>query len=120
MGVMFPGQLKLYLWKVVSDFPIKFHEFIFLTGRGKCSFLHSSDSVSSAVTLFEHGIIGTSPIQPQLGFTIETLCFYRQLRRVCPRFSLDAFAKALNFYHAVSNQKLAIRDLNLICLVVTP
>jgi hypothetical protein len=85
---------------------------ILLTGRGKRSFLHSSDSVSSALTLLEYGVIGTTPIQPQLGFTIDTLRFFRQLRRVCPRFSLDAFAKALNFYHAVSNEKLAIRDLN--------
>ena len=111
MGVMFHGKWKLFRWKVVSDFQFEFHVLIFLTGRGKRSFLHSSDSVSSAVTLLEYGVIGTSPVQPQLGFTIETLRFYRQLRRVCPRFSLDAFAKALNFYHAVSDKILAIRDL---------
>ena len=109
----------MFLLKVVL-ISIEFLVFIFLTGRGKRSFLHTSNSVSSAVTLLEYGIIGTSPLQPQLGFTIETLRFYRQLRRVCPRFSLDAFAKALNFYHAVSNKMLAIRDLNLILLVGTP
>lgn len=112
-GVMFHGRWKLFFSKVVL-ISIEFLVLIFLTGRGKRSFLHTSDSVSSAVTLLEYGIIGTSPLQPQLGFTIETLRFYRQLRRVCPRFSLDAFAKALNFYHAVSNKMLAIRDLNLI------
>ena len=112
MGVMFHGKWKLFRWKVVSDFQFEFHVLIFLTGRGKRSFIHSSDSVSSAVTLLEYGIIGTSPLQPQLGFTIETLRFYRQLRRVCPRFSLDAFAKTLNFYHAVSNIILTIQDLN--------
>ena len=120
MSVMFHGQWRLFLWKVVSDFLFEFLLLIFLIGRGKRTFFHSSSSVSSAITLLEYGIIATSPIQPQLGFTIEILCFYRQLRRVSPRFSLDAFAKALNFYHAVSNIMLAIRYLNLIFLVVTP
>ena len=109
----------MFLLKVVL-ISIEFLVLIFLTGRGKRSFLHTSNSVSSAVTLLEYGIIGTLPLQPQLGFTIETLCFYQQLQHVCPRFSLDAFAKALNFYHAMSNKMLAIRDLNLILLVGTP
>ena len=112
MGDMFHGLWKLFLLKVGPDFPFEFFVLIPLTGRGKRTFLHSSDSISSAVTLLEYGVIGTTPIQPQLGFTIETLRLYRQLRRVCPRFSLDAFAKALNFYHAVSNQMLLIQDLN--------
>jgi hypothetical protein len=60
------------------------------------------NAVSSAVTLVEFGIIPASPEQPKLGFSIGTLAFYRQLRRVSPRFSLDAFSKALNHYHSVS------------------
>ena len=108
MGCMFLGQWKLFLWKVVSDFQFKFSVLIFLTGHRKCSFLHSSNSVPSAVTLLEYGVIGTSPIQPQLGFTIKTLCFYQQLWCVCPHFSLDTFAKALNFYHAMSTKMLVI------------
>ncbi|PPQ89029.1 hypothetical protein CVT25_003943, partial [Psilocybe cyanescens] len=74
-----------------------------LTGRGARSFFQTS-AVSSAVTLVEFGIISTSPKQPKLGFSIETLRFYRQLRCVSPRFSLDAFAKALNHYHAVPHR----------------
>ncbi|PPQ94788.1 hypothetical protein CVT25_008390 [Psilocybe cyanescens] len=60
-----------------------------------------SVEVSASVTLVECGIIPTSLEQPQLGISIETLHFYRQLRWVCPCFSINAFAKALNFYHAV-------------------
>lgn len=73
----------------------------FLIGRGIRTFFHSSTAVSAAVTLVEFGVIATSPEQPKLGFSIETLRFYQQLRRVSPRFSLDAFAKALNHYHYV-------------------
>jgi hypothetical protein len=63
------------------------------------------NAVSSAVTLVEFGVIPASPEQPKLGFSIGTLSFYRQLRRVSPRFSLDAFSKALNHYHSVSSRK---------------
>ena len=73
-----------------------------LTGRGFRSFSHMSNAVSSAVTLVEYGVIPASPEQPKLGFSIGTLAFYRQLRRVSPRFSLDAFSKVLNHYHSVS------------------
>jgi hypothetical protein len=60
------------------------------------------NAVSCAVTLVEFGVIPASPEQPKLGFSIGTLAFYRQLRRVSPRFSLDAFSKTLNRYHSVS------------------
>ena len=64
------------------------------------------DAVSSAVTLVEFGVIPASPDRPKLGFSIGTLAFYRQLRRVSPRFSLDAFSKVLNHYHSVSAKKI--------------
>lgn len=73
-----------------------------MTGRGTHSFSHMPHAVSSAVTLVEFGVIPSSPEQPKLGFSIGTLAFYRQLRRVSPRFSLDAFSKVLNHYHSVS------------------
>ncbi|PPQ87404.1 hypothetical protein CVT25_007989, partial [Psilocybe cyanescens] len=104
-------------------------EVISLEGRGHRLFLFTTDATSAAVTLVESGIIPVSPDQPRLGFTIESLRFYRQLRRsgiipvspdqprlgftieslrfyrqlrcVCPRFSINAFAKALDFYHAI-------------------
>ncbi|PPQ92047.1 hypothetical protein CVT25_005115, partial [Psilocybe cyanescens] len=56
-------------------------EIISLEGRGNRSFHFSSDSKSAAVTLVESGVIPASPEQPRLGFTIESLRFYRQLRR---------------------------------------
>jgi hypothetical protein len=74
-----------------------------LTGRGIRSFSHKPNAVSSAVTLVEFGVIPASPEQPKLGFSIGTLAFYRQLRRVSPRFSLDGFSKVLNHYHSVSS-----------------
>ncbi|PPQ92048.1 LOW QUALITY PROTEIN: hypothetical protein CVT25_005116 [Psilocybe cyanescens] len=77
-------------------------EIISLEGRGNRSFHFSSDLKSAAVTLVKSGVIPASPEQPRLGFTIESLQFYRQLRHICPRFSLNVFAKTLNFYHTFS------------------
>ncbi|PPQ92117.1 LOW QUALITY PROTEIN: hypothetical protein CVT25_007973 [Psilocybe cyanescens] len=69
-------------------------------------------SKSAAVTLVESGVILASPEQPQLGFTIESLQFYRQLRCVFPRFSLNAFAKTLNFYHTIPHMPYLANQLS--------
>jgi hypothetical protein len=71
-------------------------------GRGLHTFAHMSCTSFASVTLILHGYLGASPEQPQLAFSIQLLAYYRQLRRVHPRFSLDAFAKSLNHFHCVS------------------
>jgi hypothetical protein len=70
--------------------------------RGLHGFAHLSSTSFTSVTLILQGYLGASPEQPQIAFSIQLLAFYRQLRRVHPRFSLDAFAKSLNHFHSVS------------------
>jgi hypothetical protein len=70
--------------------------------RGRHAFAHLSTTPFASVTLILHGYLGASPEQPQLAFSIQLLAYYRQLRRVHPRFSFDAFAKSLNHFHSVS------------------
>ncbi|KAJ7717204.1 hypothetical protein B0H16DRAFT_1666805 [Mycena metata] len=54
-------------------------------------------TANSALIL--HGYIGSGPDQPALAFPIRLLEIYRQLHRVCPRFSLDALSKTLTHLH---------------------
>jgi hypothetical protein len=53
-------------------------------------------------TLVRNGFLGVSPDRPSLAISIELLEIYRQLRRVCPRLSLDALSRALCHIHRVS------------------
>ncbi|KAJ7062971.1 hypothetical protein B0H15DRAFT_794769, partial [Mycena belliarum] len=50
-------------------------------------------------SLIRHGYIGSSADQPQLAFPIRLFEIYRQLHRVCPRFSMDALSKTLTHLH---------------------
>ncbi|KAJ6455539.1 hypothetical protein C8R47DRAFT_996729 [Mycena vitilis] len=58
-----------------------------------------SQSTNANATLLRHGYIGGSPDQPTIAFSLQTLEIYRQIHRVCPRFSLDGLSKALNYLH---------------------
>ncbi|KAJ7500264.1 hypothetical protein B0H11DRAFT_1714916, partial [Mycena galericulata] len=49
--------------------------------------------------LIRHGYIGSSPEQPGLVFPLRLFEIYRQLHRVCPRFSLHALGKTLTHLH---------------------
>ena len=62
-------------------------------------FHHSADVMYTNETLLQHGFLGATPEKPTLAFSLDLLEIYRQLRRVCPRFSLDALAKALCHLH---------------------
>ncbi|KAF9048996.1 hypothetical protein BJ165DRAFT_1310808, partial [Panaeolus papilionaceus] len=50
-------------------------------------------------TLVLRGFLGATPEQPSLAFGLDLLEVYQQLRRVCPRLSLDALARALCHIH---------------------
>lgn len=65
-------------------------------------FSHAPDAQYTNETLVRYGYLGASPENPTLAFSLEFLEVYRQLRRVCPRFSLDALARALCHIHRVS------------------
>ncbi|KAF8185649.1 hypothetical protein BJ912DRAFT_797325, partial [Pholiota molesta] len=55
-------------------------------------------------TLMRNGFLGATPDRPALAISIELLEIYRQLRRVCPRLSLDALARALCHLHHLPRQ----------------
>ncbi|KAH9483797.1 hypothetical protein JR316_0003274 [Psilocybe cubensis] len=71
---------------------------------GDQSFQHLPDISYTNKTLVRHGFIGAAPEKPTIAFSLEMLAIYRQLRRVCPRFSLDALARALCYIHQLPCQ----------------
>ncbi|KAF8164965.1 hypothetical protein B0H34DRAFT_687229 [Crassisporium funariophilum] len=74
-------------------------EVMSFTELGPCQFRHLPNVSYTNETLVRHGYLGSSPEKPTLAISIELLEIYRQLRRVCPRFSLDALARALCHIH---------------------
>ncbi|KAJ7783593.1 hypothetical protein DFH07DRAFT_948610 [Mycena maculata] len=61
------------------------------------TFAHPSDTAN--VTLVRHGYIGSSPDQPSLVFPLRLFEIFRQLHRVCLRFSIHALGKTLSNLH---------------------
>ena len=76
------------------------------TEASKQSFRPIDTSEQVNVTLCRNGYIGTSPISPSIAISFQTIEAYRQLHRVCPRLSVQAFVRALCHLHAVSLRKL--------------
>ncbi|KAJ6579764.1 hypothetical protein B0H10DRAFT_2342373 [Mycena sp. CBHHK59/15] len=70
-----------------------------LDEQGMHMFSHTPTSTSANEALIRHGFIGCSPDQPALAFPLRLFEVYRQLHRVCPRFSLDALSKTLAYLH---------------------
>ncbi|KAJ7691943.1 hypothetical protein B0H17DRAFT_934531 [Mycena rosella] len=68
-------------------------------------FSHPDDTSRGNQTLLKHGYLGSSPESPSLAFSIKFLEQFCQIHRVCPRFSFDALAKALNHLHKVPRKK---------------
>ena len=100
-----PGRWHIEVINLESEYPNRSARITHLLGvlaRGLHPFTHAQSTSYASVTLILHGYIGSSPDQPHLAFSIQLLAFYRQLRRVHPRFSFDAFAKCLNHFHLVS------------------
>ena len=64
-------------------------------------FSHISQTSFPNESLVRNGFLGSSPEKPTLAIAIEVLEIYRQFRRVCPRFSLDALGRALCHIHHV-------------------
>ncbi|KAJ6493883.1 hypothetical protein DFH09DRAFT_1104346 [Mycena vulgaris] len=72
-------------------------------------FSHPPGSSRSNQTLLLHGYLGFSPESPAIVFPLEFLETYHQIHRVCPDFSFDALAKALNHLRKVPCTKY-LRD----------
>ncbi|KAJ7765467.1 hypothetical protein DFH07DRAFT_955712 [Mycena maculata] len=66
---------------------------------GYRSFVFTQPSDTANVTLVHHGYIGSAPEQPGLVFPLRLFEIFRQLHRVCPRFSLHALGKMLMNLH---------------------
>ncbi|KAF7292672.1 hypothetical protein MIND_01165400 [Mycena indigotica] len=50
-------------------------------------------------SLLRHGYIGAAPIRVTRAFPIRTLEIYRQIHRVCPRYTIDTWSKTLTNLH---------------------
>ncbi|KAJ6475629.1 hypothetical protein DFH09DRAFT_952777 [Mycena vulgaris] len=72
-------------------------------------FSHTEDASGANQTLLKHGYLGSSPESPAMAFPLEFLEQFRQIHRVCPRFSLDALSKTLNNLHKLP-RKMYLRD----------
>ncbi|KAJ7506450.1 hypothetical protein B0H11DRAFT_2327591 [Mycena galericulata] len=68
---------------------------------GRRLFTHSADAHNSNVTLIRYGYIGGSPDKPAIAFAIRTFEIYRQIHRICPRYTMDSLAKTLSHLHKV-------------------
>lgn len=63
-------------------------------------FAHTENACETNESLMRHGYIGASPERVSLAFPICTFEIFRQVHRVCPRYSLDALSKTLmNLHH---------------------
>ncbi|KAJ6546321.1 hypothetical protein B0H10DRAFT_1852436 [Mycena sp. CBHHK59/15] len=67
--------------------------------NGTHLFVHSTTTKETNESLILHGYIGASPEMPALAFPIRLFEIYRQIHRVCPRYSLDALSKTLTHLH---------------------
>lgn len=77
-------------------------------------FYHLNDAVSINTTLVRFGALGVSPDTPKQAISLQTLEAFRQLHRVCPRLSINAFAKATQHLHRVR-----LSDNPSFCLLLT-
>ncbi|KAJ7020928.1 hypothetical protein C8F04DRAFT_973468, partial [Mycena alexandri] len=55
-------------------------------------------------TLLRHGYIGASPERVSLAFSVRLFEIYRQIHRVCPRFTLGSLSTTLTNLHEVSRR----------------
>ncbi|KAJ7084150.1 hypothetical protein C8R44DRAFT_651709, partial [Mycena epipterygia] len=76
---------------------------------GLRTFSHAVGATRSNQTLLRHGYLGSSPESPAIAFPIEFLEQFRQIHRVCPRYSVDALSKTLNNLHKIPRKKY-LRD----------
>ncbi|KAJ6614643.1 hypothetical protein B0H10DRAFT_1802889 [Mycena sp. CBHHK59/15] len=58
-------------------------------------FAHADDVQRTNETLVRHGYIGASPEKVSLAFPLRLFKVYRQIHRVCPRYSLGALSRTL-------------------------
>jgi hypothetical protein len=82
--------------------------FLHISESGPRLFAHAEGVSRSNETLLRQGFIGGSPERPAIAFSIRTFEIYRQIHRVCPRYTIDSLAKTLNYLHKVSMVRLRV------------
>ncbi|KAL0562874.1 hypothetical protein V5O48_019204, partial [Marasmius crinis-equi] len=60
---------------------------------------HVAGAKSTNETLADHGLLGGSPEQPTIAFPFRFLESFRQIHRVCPRFSINGLSRVLTNSH---------------------
>ncbi|KAK7052792.1 hypothetical protein R3P38DRAFT_3306380 [Favolaschia claudopus] len=74
-------------------------EVIGLDEYGLHSFLHAGDAHRTNETLIRHGFLGASPEKVSLAFPLKLFEVYRQIHRVCPRYSIGSLSTTLTNLH---------------------
>jgi hypothetical protein len=96
-----PGQFKLLVSMVRADILYtKLLLLIFLECTTRL-FVHSDNIQSTNATLILHGYIGASPQKVSRAFPIRLFEIYRQIHRVCPRYTIETLATTLTNLHEV-------------------
>ncbi|KAK7049557.1 hypothetical protein VNI00_005588 [Paramarasmius palmivorus] len=65
------------------------------------TFFHPAGSSGVNDSLAQHGYLGATPDRPQIAFPFHMFHVFRQIRRVCPKFNIDALSKALQHIHGL-------------------
>ncbi|KAI6029498.1 hypothetical protein BKA83DRAFT_4489460 [Pisolithus microcarpus] len=65
---------------------------------------HKSHHLYPNEVLIYHGYIGCSPLLPTVAVSLHMLATYRQIHRICPRFSIQAHCKLLCHLHSMPYQ----------------
>ncbi|EEB88783.1 hypothetical protein MPER_13202, partial [Moniliophthora perniciosa FA553] len=65
------------------------------------TFFHPTGSQTINDSLVRHGYIGATPEQPRIAFSFPFFHVFRQINRVCPKFSIDGLSKALQHIHGL-------------------
>ncbi|KAJ7108827.1 hypothetical protein C8R44DRAFT_636250 [Mycena epipterygia] len=81
------------------------------TESGPRLFAHTPDVQKVNETLLRQGYIGGSPMKPTIAFSIQTFEIYRQIHRVCPRYTIDSLAKSLAYLHKVPRKSYLAEQL---------
>ncbi|KAJ7808508.1 hypothetical protein B0H14DRAFT_2380526 [Mycena olivaceomarginata] len=74
-------------------------EVIGLDEYGPRYFVHAHDARRTNETLLHHGYIGASPEKVSIAFPVRLFEVYRQVHRVCPRYSLSGLSTTLTNLH---------------------
>ncbi|KAK1231535.1 hypothetical protein PQX77_005367 [Marasmius sp. AFHP31] len=89
-------EIKFHTWEILQ---VGFEFF------GTGIFFHPLPSQSTNESLLKWGFLGGSPESPTICFDVQVLEAYRQLHRVCPSLSIEAYSRALSHLHKKPRQR---------------